>query len=147
MEQSFVMVKPDGVERGLIGEIISRIEAKGLRLVALKIMKIEKDLAREHYIEHADKPFYGELVGFITSAPVVAMVWSGPGAVKAIRTVMGTTDPLTATPGTIRGDFGIRVSHNLVHGSDSPEAASREIGLFFSPDELVNYERQIDSWI
>lgn len=130
-QSTFVMVKPDGVRRGLIGEIVSRFERKGLRLDAMRMLHIDEDLAGRHYGEHVDKPFFGELVEFITSGPVVAMEWSGPGAVGIVRTAMGPTDPASAPPGTIRGDFGTVITENIVHGSDSPESAEREIQLFF----------------
>jgi len=132
------MVKPDGVERGLIGEIIGRLERKGYRLVALKMMRITPELARQHYAEHVDKPFFPEMSAFITSGPVVAMVWEGPNVIQAVRTIMGKTDPLEAAPGTIRGDFGNSINFNIVHGSDSEASAQREIELFFSPAEILS---------
>ncbi len=125
------MVKPDGVRRGLIGEIISRFERKGLTLDQIRVLTIDEDLARQHYAEHVEKPFFPELLAFITSGPVVAMQWSGEGAIGVARAIMGATNPLDAAPGTIRGDFGLVVTENLVHGSDSPESAERELGLFF----------------
>lgn len=125
------MVKPDGVRRGLVGEIISRFERKGLTLEVIRLLTIDEELARRHYAEHVEKPFFADLLAFITSGPVVAMQWSGPQAVAAARSVMGATNPLTATPGTVRGDFGIEVTQNLVHGSDSPESAERELAIFF----------------
>ncbi|NLV16808.1 MAG: nucleoside-diphosphate kinase [Syntrophomonadaceae bacterium] len=131
MEQTFFMIKPDGVRRGLIGSIISRLETKGFRLVALKMLTISPEMAREHYAEHQGKSFFNELTDFITSGPVVAMVWEGPAVIKAVRTMMGATDPAEADPGTIRGDMAVSLSENVVHGSDSPIAAAREIGLFF----------------
>lgn len=147
MERTFAMVKPDGVERGLIGEVIKRIEQKGFRLVALKMMVISEELARKHYAEHAEKSFFPELVSFITSGPVVAMVWEGEGVIAALRTMMGKTNPLEAAPGTIRGDLAINVSQNIIHGSDSKESAEREIALFFKPQEIISYTRDIDKWI
>jgi nucleoside-diphosphate kinase len=131
-EHTFVMVKPDGVRRGLVGEVISRLERKGLELVNLRLLVIDEEIAGRHYAEHAAKPFFGELVAFITSGPVVAMEWSGPSAVSVARTLMGPTNPVEAPPGTIRGDFGLVITENIVHGSDSPESAERELGIFFS---------------
>lgn len=125
------MVKPDGVSRGLVGEIVSRFEQKGLRLEKIKHLKITEELAREHYAEHVEKPFFPELLDFITSGPVVAMEWSGDSAVGVARMMMGATDPKQAAPGTIRGDLGLAVTHNLVHGSDSVDSATRELGIFF----------------
>ncbi len=147
MERTFVMVKPDGVERGLIGEIIRRIEAKGFKLVGIKMLKLSQETAEHHYAEHRGKSFFQELVDFITASPVVAMVWEGKGVIEAVRRLMGKTNPLEAEPGTIRGDFGIYISKNIIHGSDSPEAAAREIEIFFHPHELMEYERSLDKWI
>lgn len=141
------MVKPDGVQRGLAGDIIYRLERRGLKMVGLKLMRITPEMAGRHYGEHQGKPFYDGLIRFITSGPVVAMVWEGPRAISLIRNTMGATDPANAAPGTIRGDLGIDKGNNLVHGSDSPESASREISLFFRPEELVSYERALDPWI
>ncbi len=146
MEKTFTMIKPDGVQKGLIGEIIGRIERKGFKLRGLKLMVISPELARKHYAEHQGKPFFGELVDFITSGPVVAMVWEGPGVIAAMRTLMGKTNPSEALPGTIRGDLAVSTSQNIIHGSDSPESAQREIGLFFSPEEIVEYQRDMDRW-
>lgn len=131
IENTFVMVKPDGVDRGLVGEIISRFERKGLTLERIRSLRIDQDLARRHYAEHVEKPFYPELEEFITSGPVVAMEWSGESAISVCRDLMGVTDPKKAAPGTIRGDYGLVVTHNLVHGSDGPESAARELELFF----------------
>src|SRR5687768_16392671 len=130
-ESTLVIVKPDAVERGLTGEILGRLERKGLRLAELRLMRIERDLAEQHYGEHSDKPFFGELVDFITSGDVVVARVEGEQAISVVRTLMGPTDPAAAPPGTIRGDFGTVISHNLVHGSDSPESAKRELDLFF----------------
>ncbi len=130
-ESTFVMVKPDGVRRGLVGEVISRLERKGMNLDKMRMLTIDDDLASRHYAEHVDKPFYGELAAFITSGPVVAMQWSGESAVVVARTLMGTTNPAEAAPGTIRGDFGMIITENIVHGSDSPASAERELGLYF----------------
>lgn len=131
VEHTFIMVKPDGVRRRLVGEIISRFERKGLALEQLRHLTIPREMAEEHYGEHADRPFFGDLVEFITSGPVVAMEWSGESAVSVGRTLMGSTNPREAAPGTIRGDLGIEISENLVHGSDSTESATRELGIFF----------------
>jgi nucleoside-diphosphate kinase len=130
-EHTFIMVKPDGVRRGLVGEVISRFERKGLHLEKIRKLDIDEDLARRHYAEHIDKPFFPELLEFITSGPVVAMEWSGESAVSVSRTMMGATDPKQAAPGTVRGDLGLTVTHNLVHSSDSVESAQRELGIFF----------------
>ena len=131
VEHTFLMVKPDGVKRGLVGEVINRFERKGLKLEKMRMLQIDEELAKRHYAEHVEKPFFQELVEFITSGPVVAMEWSGESAVAVARTVMGPTNPAEAPPGTIRGDFGIILTNNIVHGSDSPTSAERELGLFF----------------
>lgn len=136
MQQTLVMVKPDGVKRALVGEIIRRIEQKGFRLAALKMLQLDRATAESHYAEHSARPFFGELVDFITSGPVVAMVWEGESVIPAIRTMMGKTNPLEAAPGTIRGDFGNSINFNIIHGSDSEESAQREINLFFKPSEI-----------
>ena len=133
MEQTLVLVKGDGVRRKLVGEIIRRIEARGLDIVDMKLMDVDIELAEEHYAEHREKPFFGELVEFITATPVVAMRLGGEGAIKAMRALMGATNPADAAPGTIRGDLALSMPDNLVHGSDSPESAERELGLFFDP--------------
>jgi len=148
-ERTFVMVKPDGVQRGLIGEIIGRLEERGLKLVGAKFEQIEDDLAHEHYAEHEDKPFFDDLVTFITSGPVMAMVWEGQDATRQVRTMMGETDCREAAPGTIRGDFGLDLQQNLVHGSDDedPGANEREIDLFFDDEELVDYDRINEQWL
>ena len=137
MERTFLMVKPDGVERGLIGQVISRLENKGFRMVAMKMLRISEELAREQYAEHARKPFFDEMLSFMTSGPVVAMVWEGRGVIQSVRRLMGATDPAQAAPGTIRGDMGTSISRNVVHGSDSPAAAEREIKLFFDSGEIL----------
>jgi nucleoside-diphosphate kinase len=147
MERTYVMVKPDGVQRSLVGEIINRFEKKGLQLVGLKLMQIPQETAAKHYGEHKEKPFYGELIDFITSGPVVAMVWEGLNAVSVARTMMGKTNPAEAAPGTIRGDFAVFMGNNVVHGSDSTESAEREINIFFSADELVDYNKATDVWV
>lgn len=131
VQNTFVMVKPDGVERGLVGEVVSRFERKGLRLEKMRMLHIDEDLARRHYGEHVEKPFFPELLEFITRGPVVAMEWSGEEAISVARTLMGATNPREAGPGTIRGDFCTIVTENLVHGSDSPDSAERELSLFF----------------
>ena len=147
MERTFVMVKPDGVQRGLVGEILRRFEAKGLKIVGGKLMSVSVPLAEKHYAEHKDKPFFGELVSFITSSPVFAFVFEGKDAILIARSMMGKTNPVDALPGTIRGDFGISMGMNLIHGSDSPESAGREIALWFGNDELLAYEKAIATWI
>ena len=148
-ERTFVMVKPDGVQRGLIGEIIGRLEERGLKLVGAKFEQIEDDLAHEHYAEHEDKPFFDDLVDFITSGPVMAMVWEGADATRQVRQMMGATDPAEAAPGTFRGDYGLDLSQNVIHGSDHEDegANEREIELFFDADELVEYNRSDENWV
>ena len=146
-EKTLVLVKPDGVQRGLAGEVISRLERRGLKLVGMKLMQVSDELARQHYGEHVDRPFFGGLVSFITSSPIVAMVWEADHAVEIVRNTMGQTNPVSSAAGTIRGDLGIDIGRNLVHGSDSPESAEREVNLFFQPDEILSYERAVDSWI
>lgn len=136
MARTFVMVKPDGVRRGLVGEVIGRLEKKGLTLKALKMIQMDQALASEHYAEHQDKPFFGELIQFITSGPVVPMVFEGREAVSIARLIMGATDPAKSAPGTLRGDFATLITENIVHGSDSPESADREIALYFQPEEM-----------
>ncbi|MEM1579376.1 MAG: nucleoside-diphosphate kinase [Archaeoglobaceae archaeon] len=147
LERTFVMVKPDGVQRGLIGEIISRIEKKGLKIVALKMLKISREIAEKHYAEHSAKPFFSSLVSYITSAPVVAMVVEGRNAVKVVRKLVGSTNPAEADPGTIRGDFGLDLGRNVIHASDSLQSAEREIKLFFNEDEILEYRRENDVWM
>lgn len=145
-ERTFVMVKPDGVQRKLVGEIIRRFENKGLQLVGLKLMQVNQDMAERHYGEHRERPFFGELVDFITSSPVVAMVWEGDNAIRLSRTLMGVTKAEEAVPGTIRGDFALYTGKNLVHGSDGVESAQREIENFFKADELVDYTLDSLRW-
>lgn len=147
MERTFVMVKPDGVQRSLVGEVISRLERKGLKIVAMKMLWIAREMAENHYAEHREKPFFSALVDYITSGPVVAMVVEGKNAIKVVRTLVGATNPVEAAPGTIRGDFGLDVGRNVVHASDSPQSAEREISLFFSDDEIINWEKADESWI
>lgn len=141
------MVKPDGVQRGLIGEVVTRLERRGLKLIAAKFMTVSRALAEQHYAALSDKPFFPGLIQFITSGPVLAMVWEGPGAIQKVRATMGVTNPADAGPGTIRGDLAVDVGRNIVHGSDGPETARTEIGLWFKPDELVEYQRTADPWI
>ncbi|HZA22250.1 MAG TPA: nucleoside-diphosphate kinase [Dehalococcoidia bacterium] len=147
MEQTLVLVKPDGVQRGLIGEVISRLERRGLKLVAMKLMQVDEVLARQHYGEHTNQPFFPGLVGFITSGPIVAMVWESKNAIEIVRQTMGATNPVNSASGTIRGDLGIDIGRNIVHGSDGPESAQREIALFFKPSEVLSYGRSTDAWI
>ncbi len=137
VERTLVLAKPDAVERGLAGEIVSRLEHRGLVLRGTKLLRVDRALAEQHYAEHVDKPFFGELIAFITSAPTLALVVEGEGAIATVRTTMGATNPAQAGPGTIRGDFALAMPDNLVHGSDSPESAAREIALWFADDELV----------
>ncbi|MDT2045652.1 nucleoside-diphosphate kinase [Priestia aryabhattai] len=145
IQQTFLMVKPDGVQRSIVGEIVSRFEKKGFQLVGAKLMHVSQDLAETHYGEHREKPFFKELVDFITSGPVFAMVWEGENVIANARQMMGKTNPQEALPGTIRGDYGLIVDKNVIHGSDSPESAQREIGLFFSESEVVSYNKQLNS--
>ncbi|PKM89092.1 MAG: nucleoside-diphosphate kinase [Firmicutes bacterium HGW-Firmicutes-12] len=147
MERTFVMIKPDGVQRGLATRIMGAIEGKGYKLVALKMIKLSLDMAKKHYAEHIGKPFYNSLIEFITSGPVIAMVWQGPDVIKGIRNLMGSTNPLDAQPGSLRGNYGVDISHNLVHGSDSIESAKREIEIYFQSNELIEYPRDIEKWI
>ena len=146
MERTYLMVKPDGVQRGLCGEIVSRFEKKGLKLIAMKLMVIPKETAENHYGEHKGKKFYESLISYITSGPVLAMVWEGENAVSICRNMMGKTNPAESAPGTIRGDYGMVTGLNIIHGSDSVESAEREIRIFFKPEELVSYERTADRW-
>jgi nucleoside-diphosphate kinase len=147
LERTLILVKPDGVQRGLIGEIITRFERRGLRLVAMKLMQMSEALAARHYAEHEGKGFYPSLIEYITSGPVVAMVWEGPNVIAVARTMMGATRPHEAAPGTIRGDYAQETGRNIVHGSDGEESAAREIGLFFSTEELLDWPRSVDPWI
>lgn len=147
MEQTLVLVKPDGVQRGLIGQIITRLERRGLKLIGMKFMQVSTELASTHYEAHVGKPFYEGLVNYITSSPIVAMVWEGKDAIQIVRTTMGATNAAVAAPGTIRGDFAVEIGRNLVHGSDGLESAAREVSLFFKPEELVNWKRETDLWI
>ena len=147
MERTFLAIKPDGVQRKLISDIIGRFETKGFTLVGLKFMNVSRELAEQHYGVHKERPFFGSLVEFITSGPVVAMVWEGDGVIAASRKVIGATNPLTAEPGTIRGDLGANIGRNLIHGSDAPETAQSEIALWFKAEELINWQPTVLSWI
>jgi len=147
MERTLILVKPDAMQRGLAGEILRRLEARGLRIVGLKLLQVDRALAERHYAEHAGKPFYEGLIAYITTCPIVIAVFEGTDAVEAVRTTMGKTNPRDAAPGTIRGDLGLEVGRNLIHGSDSLASAAREIDLFFQPSELLSYERAIDPWL
>jgi nucleoside-diphosphate kinase len=147
VERTFIAIKPDGVQRGLVGEIIRRFEKKGFTLVGLKQLQVSRELAESHYDVHRERPFFGGLVDFITSAPVVAMVWEGDGVVASARQIIGATNPLTSAPGTIRGDFGVNIGRNLIHGSDAVETAQREIALWFKDDELVSWTPTISTWL
>ena len=147
MERSLVLIKPDAMQRGLAGKIIDRLERRGLKIVAMKMLRIDRALAARHYEAHKDKPFFDSLVEFITSTPIIAIVFEGKQAVEVIRQTMGATDSAKAAAGTIRGDLGIDLQQNLVHGSDSLENAAREISIFFTPQEITDYKRDIDIWI
>ena len=147
MERSLVLIKPDAVQRGLIGEVITRLERRGLRLIAAKFMLVSKELAETHYATHMGKSFYEPLIKFITAAPVMAMVWQGPDAITAIRQTMGKTKATEAAPGSIRHDFALETRYNLTHASDSSESAKKEIALWFKKEELINWERDVERWI
>jgi len=147
MERTFVMVKPDGVQRGLIGEVISRLERKGLKIVGMKMLWISRELGEMHYAEHREKPFFESLLAYITSGPVVAMVVEGKNAISVVRALVGKTNPADAEPGTIRGDYGMDVGRNIVHASDSPESARREVELFFSKEEIIDYRKADEDWV
>ena len=147
MDRTLVLIKPDALQRGLAGEILSRLERRGLKIVALRLMRLDEALARRHYAEHEGKPFLDSLVQFITSGPVIAAVCQGPNAVEVVRRLMGATDPQMAEPGTVRGDFGLYIQSNLIHGSDSRDSARREIALFFDESDLLTWERSTDPWI
>lgn len=147
MERTLIIVKPDGVQRGLISEVLGRFEKRGLRIVGLKLMQVTEDLAKQHYAEHEGKPFFNGLVSYITSCPVVVGVVEGPSAISAVRKTVGATKPQEADPGTIRGDLGITIGRNLVHASDGGDAAQREISIFFNDNELFSYDRALDQWI
>ena len=145
-ERTLVLVKPDGVQRLLVGRILARFEERGLKLVGLKLVHVDRALAEQHYAVHREKPFFGGLVDFITSSPLVAVALDGPNAIGVVRSMVGATRPNEAAPGTIRGDFALETAQNLIHASDGPETAATELALWFSPDELISYEREIDRW-
>ena len=147
MERTLILIKPDALQRGLAGEIISRMERRGLKIVGMKFMQLDDAFARRHYAEHEGKPFLESLISFITSGPLIAAALEGPNAIELVRKQMGATDPQNADSGTIRGDMALYVQYNLIHGSDSPESAERELGLFFGDEELVAWERNIDPWV
>ena len=147
VERTLVLVKPDGVQRALIGEVISRLERRGLRMAAARFMAVSKELAETHYAIHKGKPFYNGLISYITSAPVMAMVWEGPQAVAAVRQTMGATKPVEAAPGTLRHDFALEVGRNLTHASDSVENGAKEVALWFKKEELVDWSREVDKWV
>lgn len=147
MEQTLIIIKPDAVQRGLIGEVISRFEKRGLKIIAMKMVQISHELARRHYAIHEGKPFYPELIRFITSSPSVCMVIEGPGAIEIVRASIGATDPAEAAAGTIRADLGIRANRNLIHASDGEDTAKTEIALFFDPDELIDYDQTLSPWL
>jgi nucleoside-diphosphate kinase len=146
MEKTFVLVKPDGVQRGLIGEVIKRLENRGLQLVAAKFLQVSQELAEEHYAAHKEKYFYQRMIQYITSSPVMAMVWQGKNAVAAVRQTMGATNPLESPPGSVRHDFGIDIGRNIAHASDSPESGEKETALWFKPEELVEWDRTLEPW-
>ena len=147
MERTLILVKPDGVQRGLMGEIVHRFERRGLKLIGMKFLQMSDELANQHYAVHRERPFFNDLVSYITSGPVLAMVWEGNDAIAAARATIGSTKPVEATPGSIRGDFGMEIGRNLVHGSDSPENGIKESNLFFRPEEIVSWNRTSESWI
>lgn len=147
MERTLVLIKPDGVQRGLVGEVISRLERRGLRIVAAKFMNVEKKLAETHYAIHKGKPFYDGLIRYITSAPVMAMVWEGPNAIAAVRQTMGSTKPTEAAPGSVRHDYALEVGRNLTHSSDTVENGENEVALWFEKSDLVEWQREVDRWI
>jgi nucleoside-diphosphate kinase len=147
MERTFLAIKPDGVQRGLVGNIIARFESKGFKLVALKMVKVSQELAEKHYGEHKERPFFPGLVQFITSDPLIAMVWEGKGVIAAARKIIGATNPLNADNGTIRGEFGIDVGRNIIHGSDAQDTADREISLWFTSEEIISWKPSVTSWV
>ena len=147
MERTLVLIKPDAMQRGLASELLGRLERRGLRIVGLKLLQVDRALAERHYGEHIGKPFFEGLVSYITSCPIIAAAFEGTNAVESVRNTMGKTNPRDAAPGTIRGDYGLEIGRNLVHGSDSPESAERELGLFFQGAELLTVERSVDKWV
>lgn len=146
-ERTLVLIKPDGVQRQLIGRILARYEERGLKVVGLKLVVTSRELAERHYAAHSERPFFGSLVDFITSSPLVALALQGPNAIAVVRAINGATRPHEAAPGTIRGDFALETAQNIVHASDGPEAAVTELGLWFEPAELVDYDRSVDHWV
>ncbi len=146
-ERTLILVKPDGMQRGLAGEIISRLESRGLRIVGLRMLQVDEALAKRHYAEHEGKPFFAGLIDYITSSPIIAAVLEGTRAIEVVRKTIGATNPADAEPGTIRGDLGIELGRNLIHGSDGPDSAAREIALFFDESQTFDYERDVDRWI
>ncbi len=147
MEKTLVIIKPDGVARGLMGEIISRLERRGIRMIGMKFVQVSQDMAEQHYAVHKERPFYPALIEYITSGPVVLMAWEGNKVIEAVRQSVGATNPTQAAPGSIRGDFGIDIGRNLIHASDSPENGVAEVGLWFAADEIVSWERVGESWV
>jgi len=147
LETTLILIKPDGLQRSLSGEIISRLERSGLKISALKLLHVNENLAKKHYAEHEGKPFFKDLVEYICSAPIIAIALSGPNAVEKSRSLIGKTNPLESPPGTIRGDYGMEISRNLIHGSASLEDATREVGIFFNKSEIIEYEKSTDSWV
>lgn len=147
MERTFVMIKPDGVQRNLVGEVVRRFEGKGWRLAALRMLRVTRVMAESHYQEHLGKPFYPGLVDYIASGPVVAMVWEGKGVVAGARKLIGATNPAEAAPGTIRGDYGVEVGRNIIHGADSADSAAREIGIYFQAADLQAYHKDLERWV
>lgn len=147
MQKTLVLVKPDAMQRGLAAEVLARLETRGLRIAALRLLQVDEGLARRLYAVHEGKPFYDGLIAYITACPIVVAVFEGPRAVEAVRATLGATDPAEATPGSIRGDLGLDIGRNVVHGSDSPENAEKEIALFFKPEEILSYERAVDGWV
>lgn len=145
--RTLVLLKPDALQRGLVGEIISRLEARGLKIVAMKMLHMDERLAKRHYEIHKDKPFFQDLIAYITASPIIAAIFEGENAVEVVRTAMGETDPARAMPGTIRGDLALDVARNLIHGSDSEETAEKEIDIFFSREEIFHYPREIERWL
>ena len=146
-ERTLILVKPDGMQRGLAGEIISRLESRGLRIVGLRMLQVDEALAKRHYAEHEGKPFFAGLIDYITSSPIIAAVLEGTRAIEVVRRTIGATNPAEAEPGTIRGDLGIELGRNLIHGSDGPDSAAREIALFFDDSQTFDYERDVDRWV
>ncbi|MQF85624.1 MAG: nucleoside-diphosphate kinase [SAR202 cluster bacterium] len=147
METTLILIKPDGVQRSLSGEILSRLEKSGLKISGLKLLHVDENLAKQHYAEHEGKPFFNDLVEYICSSPIIALALSGPNAVQKSRSLIGKTNPLESEPGTIRGDFGLEISRNLIHGSASVEDAEREVNIFFAKDEIINYSKDTDTWV